>query len=205
MSFASRIMKGIKVLYSRTRPYPHDYVINRAILWLFPKSVKPNHITIFRMLTTPFVFLFIIREDWEVGIPVFLLVAFTDVLDGSIARIRRQITAWGTLFDPIADKFLISGVLFILIFKYIDIYIGLAIISLELLVIIGGWLKKNQGVVISAHRWGKTKMLLQVVGIAMLLLSIFLKLPALELIAQWTLILSIGFALLNIFNRGIAM
>lgn len=196
---------GIEIKYSRSEPYPHDYVIGRMFLWLFPKAVKPNHITLFRMIATPFVFLFLIREDWLVGLPIFLLVAFTDMLDGTMARMRKQITAWGTLYDPLADKFLIGGVLFILVLKYINIYIGVAIIVLELLVIIGGWLKKHDGVVISASRWGKTKMVLQVMGVGMILFSLLLGLPSTMLLAEWTLILSIGFALMNIFSRGLVM
>ncbi|PIR66724.1 MAG: hypothetical protein COU51_02485 [Parcubacteria group bacterium CG10_big_fil_rev_8_21_14_0_10_36_14] len=199
------IKKDIKLLNSREKPYPHDYVVCRLFLWIFPQSVKPNHITIFRMLATPFVFLFVIREDWLIAAPVFLIIAFTDVLDGTMARMRKQVTAWGTLFDPVADKFLIGGVLFILILEYVNILIGMAIISLELLVIIGGWLKKHHGTIISASRWGKTKMVLQVLGIGMILLSLLLNNSDTMLIAEWTLILSIGFALLNIFNKGLSL
>ncbi|MBU4421474.1 CDP-alcohol phosphatidyltransferase family protein [Candidatus Parcubacteria bacterium] len=199
------IKKDIKLLNSREKPYPHDYVIDRLFLWILPPSVKPNHITIFRMLATPFVFLFVIREDWLIAAPVFIIIAFTDVLDGTMARMRKEVTAWGTLFDPVADKFLVGGVLFILILKYINILIGMAIICLELLVIIGAWLKKNHGTIVSASPWGKTKMVLQVSGIAMVLLSLLLGNATIMLIAEWTLILSIGFALLSIFNRGLSL
>lgn len=194
-------MDGFKIIRGRVKPYPHDYIINRLFLWLFPDSVKPNHITIFRMLATPFVFLFIIREDWLVGIPVFILVALTDALDGSMARIRKQVTAWGTLFDPLADKFLIGGVLFILILEYINIYIGAAIIILELTAIIGAALKTRHGVVLSAGRWGKLKMLSQVIGVSLLMLSVLLNVRSLNITAEWILIASIGFAILNIFWR----
>jgi len=195
-------LDGFKILHGRVKPYPHDYIINRLFLWLFPDSVKPNHITIFRIFATPFVFLFIIREDWLVGIPVFIIIALTDALDGSMARIRKQVTAWGTLFDPLADKLLVGGVLFILILKYIDIYIGASIIILELAVIIGAWVKTRNGTVLSAGKWGKIKMLLQVIGVSLLMLAIFLELPLLRLLSTWTLIASIVFALLNIFSRG---
>ena len=154
------------------------------------------------MLATPFVFLFIIMGDWPVGIPVFIIVALTDALDGSMARLRNQVTAWGTLFDPLADKLLVGGVLFILILRYIDIYISGAIIILELAVIVGAWLKTRKGIVLSAGRWGKIKMLLQVIGVSLLMFAVFLRIPTLHLVAEWILIASIGFAILNIFWRG---
>ena len=140
--------------------------------------------------------------DFLVGMPAFVIVAFTDVLDGTMARMRNQITAWGTLFDPIADKFLVGGVLFILMFKYISVYIAAAVIILEFVVIIGGWLKGKNGVVVSAGKWGKTKMFLQVVGVSLLLLSVLLSSPMIMIIAEWTLILSISFSILNIFEKG---
>jgi len=194
-------MKGVTILHSRKEPYPHDYLVSRFFLWMFPKSVKPNHITIFRMVATPFVLFLIATENWALGIPVFLLVAFTDVLDGTMARMRQEITAWGTLFDPLADKLLIGGALFILILKYIDILIGGSVIFLELIVIIGAWLKKKDGMVISASYWGKTKMVLQVLGVTMILLSLFLSAPTFSLLAEWTLILSIGFGVLSVVGR----
>lgn len=200
------MIRGVKVLHSRSEPYPHDHVIGKLFLWMFPRDViKPNHITAFRMLATPFVFLFILREDWLVSIPVFIFVAFTDVLDGTMARKRNQVTAWGTLFDPVADKFLIGGILFILILKYVNVLIGAAIIILELSVIIGGWLKRKHGIVMSASKWGKAKMILQVLGISLLMLALLLHMPTITLIAEWTLVLSIGFALLNILGRGFSM
>ncbi|MBU1179392.1 CDP-alcohol phosphatidyltransferase family protein [Patescibacteria group bacterium] len=196
-------MKNVKILDCRKEPYPHDYIIDKVFLWMLPESfIKPNHITIFRMLAAPFVWLFVIRNDWMVAIPVFIVVALTDALDGAMARTRNQITAWGTLFDPVADKLLVGGMLFILILKYVNIFIGGAIIALEMAVIIGGWLKRHQGIVISAGRWGKSKMVLQVMGISLIMLSLLLGSIPIMLIAEWTLILSIGFAILNIFGKG---
>lgn len=194
-------MKGVIIHNLQVEPYPHDYLINRLFLWIFPQSVKPNHITIFRMLATPVVFFFLAVDNWKVALPVFILVAFTDALDGSMARIRKQITPWGTFFDPLADKILIAGALFILILKYVDILIAGAIIFFELVVIVAAWLKKKEGVIIAASHWGKTKMVLQVLGISMILLSLAANLPMIGLLAEWTLVLSIGFSILNIVGR----
>lgn len=198
-------MKGITVLNTRTEPYPHDKIIGALLFWMLPRSVRPNHITVFRMLATPAVFWLLMVENWKVGLPVFLFVAFTDALDGSMARMRKQITAWGTLFDPLADKILIGGSLFIFIWKYIDVYIGAAIIISEMIVIISGWLRKKQGVVVAASKWGKAKMLLQVLGVGLIILSLLTGLGNIMLLAEWTLILSLGFALWNIFGGFLSL
>lgn len=193
-------MKNITVLKTREEPYPHDKIVGFLFLWMFPSYIRPNHITIFRMLATPAVFVLLAFENWLWGLPVFLFVAFTDTLDGTMARMRKQITAWGTVFDPIADKILIGGILFIFILKYIDVHIGTAIIVLELLVIIGGWLRVKKGIVIGASHWGKAKMIFQVLGVALVILSLITGSRNIMLIAEWTLVLSIGFAAWNIFG-----
>lgn len=198
-------MKNITVLQHRTEPYVHDKVIGALFLWMFPKFVRPNHITIFRMCATPIVLWLMAIENWKIGLPAFIFVAFTDALDGTMARMRRQITPWGTLFDPLADKILIGGALFIFILKYINIYIGAAIIILELVVIIAGALRKKDGIIVAASQYGKAKMLLQVLGVSLVILSLLLGNYNLMLIAEWTLILSIGFAAWNIFGGFMAL
>ncbi len=193
-------MKGITVLNNHTEPYPHDKIIGFLFLWLFPRFVKPNHITVFRLLATPFVFWLLAVENWKIGLPVFILVAFTDALDGTMARMRKQITPWGTLVDPLADKLLIGGAMFIFILKYINIYIGGAIIALEFILIVGGALRKKGGIVVAASQWGKIKMMLQVLGVSLVILSLLTGSHNLMLLAEWTLILSIGFAVWNLFG-----
>jgi len=195
-------MDTTKILQNREKPYPHDYIIDKLLLWMFPYTVKPNHITIFRLFATPIVLFFVVKELWIIGIVTFLILALTDAIDGSMARIRGQITAWGTLFDPVADKVLISGVLFVLLLKYINIYISIAIILLELVVVVGALIKKQNGIVISACKWGKIKMITQVLGISCLMLGLFLSSPNTLYLSEWILIFSILFSILNIINRG---
>src|ERR687889_2255116 len=67
------------------------------------------------VLLTPF------AEDWLglprhlLGVALFLAAAFTDYLDGKIARQRQQVSRLGQLSDPIADKLLISAALISLV------------------------------------------------------------------------------------------
>ena len=56
------------------------------MLPLIPKWITPNQVTIFRFLATPFVVWVLAIEAYAWSIPLFVFVAFTDVIDGSLAR-----------------------------------------------------------------------------------------------------------------------
>src|SRR3989344_7857071 len=108
--------------------YPQDKVLSWTILLLIPKFIKPNHFTILRYLLAPVVLYFVINANYRIGIPLFAFTAFTDMLDGSLARTRKQITVWGIIHDPIADKILIMSCLAVLVLKHINPIIAFMII-----------------------------------------------------------------------------
>jgi len=74
-----------------------------------------NRITIFRILLIPFFIASLLYYSEAkpylrlVALVIFAIAAFTDAIDGGIARSRSQITELGTILDPIADKLLISS------------------------------------------------------------------------------------------------
>jgi cardiolipin synthase (CMP-forming) len=68
-----------------------------------------NCFTILRLLLTPVVIAAILEGRHRTALTLFFFAAVTDVLDGWAAR-RTMSTAAGAYFDPIADKFLMSGV-----------------------------------------------------------------------------------------------
>jgi len=75
-------------------------------LRLIPAGVKPNHLTILRMILTVVIF-FLEFTGMSLGwiIILGLMAGFSDLLDGFLARHRGQITRLGALLDPVADKF----------------------------------------------------------------------------------------------------
>ena len=93
----------------REELFPHDKIMAVTFLPLIPRWVTPNAITIARFVLTPLVVFLILIENYNIGIPLFIATAFTDVLDGSLARVRKKVTKWGTLHDPVADKLLIGS------------------------------------------------------------------------------------------------
>ena len=69
-----------------------------------------NLLTTLRLLLVPPIIVAILQGRHERALILFVLAAATDALDGMVARSFRQRTQFGAYLDPIADKFLLSGV-----------------------------------------------------------------------------------------------
>ncbi len=98
--------------------------------------------------------------------------ALTDYLDGHFARSRGQVTRLGQLLDPIADKLLISAALISLVENQLaPAWAVVIIIGREFAVTGLRSIAATDGVVIAASKMGKFKMLLQVLTVALLIVS----------------------------------
>ena len=183
--------------------YFFDKVLNATLLKLIPRRVTPNHVTVIRFVLTPLVVWLMFYEHYSIGLCAFLLVAFTDAIDGALARTRDQITEWGKIYDPLADKILIGSVVFIIVLKYIDLWTALIIIILEILIILSAWIQLRRGGKVQSNVWGKIKMILQCAGVSLLLLAIVFDWAALFPLASGTLYLAIAFALVSLLTYGI--
>ena len=181
----------------------HDKILAATILKIIPRRILPNHITIFRFMATPIVIFLMISEKYYIGLWAFLLTAFTDAIDGSLARTRNQITDWGKMYDPLADKILIGSMVFVIVLRYIDFWTAIIIIGIEIIFIIAAWARKKSGREVQANIWGKIKMFLQVAGVAILLLAVVFDLANLLPLASKTLYLAIAFAIVSLLTHGI--
>ena len=74
----------------------------------------PNSLTIFRIAALPFCAYALFKgggddTNWRIiAFILFFIVGLSDILDGKIARDRNQITEFGKLLDPIADKAMLA-------------------------------------------------------------------------------------------------
>jgi len=175
-----------------------DKIFAATILKLIPHYVRPNFLTVIRFITIPFLVYFLISEHYLTSLIIFFISASTDALDGAIARTRHQITDWGIVFDPLADKLLIGSVSLIVISKFINPILAITIVLLEVFLIISSYVR-FKGKVVPAKTVGKIKMILQSIGVFTLLLSVVIVSPFLTLIATLVLYLSIFFAFLSLF------
>ncbi len=183
--------------------YFHDKLMAATVLKLFPIGIKPNHVTVFRFLATPFVAYLLFFDHYSVGLIFFLLVSSTDAIDGSMARVRDEITNWGKIYDPLADKILIGVAVFTIVLRYIDFWTAMIIIFLEAIIIPIAWYRKKTGRVVESNFWGKMKMILQVLGVVILLLSIIFSWQDLIPLASGVLYLAIAFAIVSLLSYGI--
>ncbi len=127
----------------------------------------PNRLTVARLvMALVFVALLSVEHlvTYALGYVVFVAAAITDYWDGKLARERNQITNFGKLLDPVADKVLMASG-FIMLMAIPDLWIPgwtvVTIIAREFLITGARSLAASDGAIIAANRWGKTKTVLQ--------------------------------------------
>jgi len=176
-----------------------DKILAKTILPFIPWSVTPNMITWFRFFTIPFVTFLFAKEYYAAGLVLFFFSSFSDAVDGSLARTRNQITEWGKMYDPLADKILIGVSVFILASRFLNIYIAATIIAIEFFILISAFYRKNAyGAQIQAETSGKVKMVLQSLGIGAILIGAGFGVPSFFIIALYLLNVSIIFAIISL-------
>jgi CDP-diacylglycerol--glycerol-3-phosphate 3-phosphatidyltransferase len=185
------------------RLMPHDKLLGATVIRFIPHFVTPNVITWLRFIMTPFVLYLLYVGDYAAGVPLFIIAAFTDALDGSMARLRNQITEWGSLYDPIADKLLIGSVVLLVVIRHINPWFGIITVALEILLVVGGFVRKRRGQLVHANMVGKTKMLLQFLGVTMLLIAVWSGVDLFIPFSIGTLSLAIVFAIVSLLTYGI--
>ncbi|MDD2432792.1 MAG: CDP-diacylglycerol--glycerol-3-phosphate 3-phosphatidyltransferase [Clostridia bacterium] len=135
-----------------------------------------NKLTLLRIFLIPlFMLIFLIRIPYGqyIATGIFIIAASTDGLDGYIARKRKQITNFGKLMDPLADKLLITAALIVLVeLRLLASWIAFIIIGREFFVTGLRTIAAAEGVIIAASKLGKLKTVTQIVAIIALLLNV---------------------------------
>lgn len=148
----------------------------------------PNILSLIRICMIPFVVAaYMLSAFWGpiVAVVLFILAAFTDFLDGYIARKYNMVTDLGKLLDPIADKVLITAALFCIcaftpygyklnvtenweksmaLYHFASIFItcgSIIVLARELLISAVRQIAASKGVVVQANIFGKFKTVLQ--------------------------------------------
>ena len=137
-----------------------------------------NILTLIRVAVIPIIVLCIYLKSplfgWTAFI-LFCLASITDYFDGYLARMRNEVTNFGTFLDPIADKLLVAAVLLILTAKGIiaDWETIPALIILLREITVSGLREYLAGIKISipVSRIAKLKTFLQLCSLALLILS----------------------------------
>jgi len=164
----------------------------------------PNALTLLRIFFVPLLIVVLLTRSPNVellgfpihfevwGVLILLTAAATDWADGYFARRRLQVTTLGILLDPIADKLLISAAFVSLVDMHlVPAWMVVIIIGREFTVLGLRNIASAEGFTIAASTLGKTKMVLQVCAVAVLIAGA--NHPALHPIAQvllWLVVIS---------------
>jgi len=140
----------------------------------------PNILTLARIALTPVIALLpFISGFWPkiFGFVIFLAAAFSDVVDGHMARKYNQVSELGQLLDPIADKLMLFAMLVpifwitrhpsILVdyripwWGSLPVWVLLLLVGREVLITAFRFFAKRRGVIIAAVGAGKLKAVVQ--------------------------------------------
>ncbi len=133
----------------------------------------PNKLTVGRLILTAFFVAFLSSSThWGdvVALALFIIASATDWLDGYLARKLNQMTNFGKLMDPLADKVLVASALVCLIPSKenhvgIPAWAVIIIITREFLITGLRQLAAGQGVILPADHLGKHKTAWQIITI----------------------------------------
>ena len=164
----------------------------------------PNALTLLRIFFVPVLIVVLLTKSPNVdlwgfpmhfefwGVLILLVAAATDWADGYVARRRLQVTTLGILLDPIADKLLISAAFISLVdMKLVPAWMVVIVVGREFTVLGLRNIASAEGFTIAASALGKTKMVLQVCAVAVLIGAA--RHPSLKTLAwflMWLVVLS---------------
>jgi CDP-diacylglycerol--glycerol-3-phosphate 3-phosphatidyltransferase len=132
---------------------------------VFPLNL-PNVLTVLRIMLVPALVVALLGNTPDgdvIAAVVFALASLTDFIDGYLARAREEITTFGKLMDPLADKLLIVAALVALVSLHrLAAWVAMVIITRELAVTVLRLGATQAGVVMAASMFGKVKTCLQI-------------------------------------------
>jgi len=117
-------------------------------------------------------FIYVVPDSNFWGAVIFSIASMTDFLDGYLARRMGQVTTFGIILDPIADKFMVITALFMLVdMQRLSVIIAVVITARELLVTALRVVALTMDIVIKAEMGGKLKTTAQIAAVICLLLG----------------------------------
>ena len=134
----------------------------------------PNVLTVTRLVLVPVFVILGLQDSWTarwLAFVVFALAAITDRFDGQLARSWGQITDFGRIVDPIADKALtLCGFVLLSLQGYLPWWVTVLIACRELGITAMRAFFLRRGVVVSANNAGKLKTFMQIIALGTLLI-----------------------------------
>lgn len=134
----------------------------------------PNQLTLSRIFLTALFMASLFKLGWywkAASLAIFLTASLTDYLDGALARRYRQVTPFGQIMDPIADKILVLAAFLAFVeLGFIPAWMVVVLILRELIITGLRLFLVSRGVVHEADKGGKHKTISQFAVIIFILL-----------------------------------
>ena len=136
----------------------------------------PNKLTIARMISVPFLVIFLLtgwggEANRYISLTLFVVASVTDWFDGYLARKNNLVTNFGKFMDPLADKLLVCSAMICMIdLKRLPAWFVIIIIAREFIISGFRLIAAENGIVIAANYWGKFKTASQMIMIILLIL-----------------------------------
>ena len=139
----------------------------------------PNKLTLMRVIMVPVFMWALLSAYYVAAVIIFVAASLTDQLDGYLARKNNQVTTFGKLMDPLADKILTISALACFLgmgVDFINSWVVMIIISRELIVTGIRQLAMGQDTVIAASMWGKAKTVSQMATLIAVMIDLIVPL-----------------------------
>jgi len=141
----------------------------------------PNMLTGLRLLLVPvFLALIVVNTDESrlASVVVFVVASVTDWLDGYIARRSSQVSEFGKVADPLADRLLIfAGVLGLVILRRLPLWLLVVLVSRDMVMLWGFKYLDSRGKRVAVTWPGKVTTAILLVAFALLLLDVRMVIP----------------------------
>ncbi len=135
----------------------------------------PNALSVSRIVAIPIlmaVMLLSFPGHDQLAAALFIVFSLTDTLDGQIARRTGAVTDFGKFADTLADKIFVLSVLLVLVQEgLVAAWVVAVIFSRELIIMVLRWVAASQGRIIPAAPLGKTKTVMQMTAVTLLILQ----------------------------------
>ncbi len=133
----------------------------------------PNYLSLARLLMSPIIGHFLYWGNKPLALLLIIIAYLLDVVDGYVARKFNQVSEFGKIIDPIADKVMYAFIAFALLMNnLLPMWFFVFYVLRDLLILLGGFLfAKKIKEVPSANIWGK----ISAFSVAIALLGVILE------------------------------
>lgn len=137
----------------------------------WPQNFLPDYISWVRVFIGFIIlgFLFFGIENKTLIISLFIIGAFSDLLDGSVARCFKKETKFGAILDPLADRVLLAPIAFYSLFQSYALLLFMLIV-VEIANAFASMYAQSKDIFLKSNIFGKTKMVLQSIVFAVILI-----------------------------------